>query len=95
MYSVTDQNIFMFGMKQHGNKNSPLLYSLLQVSPAVRTELEFLLFLEELGVEGIPEALIKVTLEFLYSPCGKKYNTQCVIHKMKRLIGLEMNIQMD
>ncbi|XP_076013424.1 zinc finger FYVE domain-containing protein 26 isoform X2 [Genypterus blacodes] len=30
-----------------------------QVSPAVRTELEFLLFLEELGGEGIPEALIK------------------------------------
>lgn len=33
-----------------------------QVHPHVRRELEFLLLLEELGSEGIPETLLKVFL---------------------------------
>uniref|UniRef100_A0A3B4H3Y1 Zinc finger FYVE domain-containing protein 26 n=1 Tax=Pundamilia nyererei TaxID=303518 RepID=A0A3B4H3Y1_9CICH len=36
-----------------------------QVSPNVRRELEFLLLLEELGSEGIPETVLKVNLLFI------------------------------
>lgn len=39
-----------------------LVYSPLQVPPHIRRELEFLLLLEELGSEGVPETVLKVII---------------------------------
>lgn len=45
---------------QHCDQTANFLHSSPQVSPRIRRELDFLLLLEEVGSEGIPETLLKV-----------------------------------
>lgn len=67
-FHKADNIVLWNGVKRHLKHHrhiSTLVYSSLQVPPHIRRELEFLLLLEELGSEGIPETVLKV--------CNKTY----------------------
>uniref|UniRef100_I3KUA6 Zinc finger FYVE domain-containing protein 26 n=1 Tax=Oreochromis niloticus TaxID=8128 RepID=I3KUA6_ORENI len=56
-----------------------------QVSPNVRRELEFLLLLEELGSEGIPETVLKVNLLFIECTEDHTLQNAFIQHLIRKL----------
>uniref|UniRef100_A0A3Q2WT35 Zinc finger FYVE domain-containing protein 26 n=1 Tax=Haplochromis burtoni TaxID=8153 RepID=A0A3Q2WT35_HAPBU len=56
-----------------------------QVSPNVRRELEFLLLLEELGSEGIPETVLKVNLLFIACTEDHTLQNAFIQHLIRKL----------